>query len=250
MRRLAAITPWLVILAVLAMLAGFGLGTDSAAFAGSLFAAATTFVAILVFEALMRPTIDFQIERPTEVQPSGRAFLRVFVWNRAMLTPLRPFVDRRPALLARAWITFLNEANQPIFKPGHRMRGRWSVTPEPVRAISIRGDEGEPRVALFWDPSATTDTVDIAPGSFQILDVVARAPGQDICFGWHNGIIQRPDPPVDARFELTPGRYHALIRVETGGRRFRYVVRIVNDVPLEHFRQESLDSQPKLPAEL
>ncbi len=244
--RAVFLIPWLAVLAVLTALAAAGVVIDSTAFVGSLFAAGVSVFAIVAFESLMRPSIAFEIEQPTEVQPDGRTFLRVFVRNRPIPKPLRPFMDRRPALLTRAWITFLNENNQPIFRPGHRMRGRWASSPEPVRAVSIQSKEGTAGVALFWDPSVTTDSVDIPPGSFEVLDIVARAPGKDVCFGWHNGIIQRPNPPPDARFDLKAGRYHALVQVETGGRRFRYIVCIVNDVPLEHFRQEPVHPQPSL----
>ena len=83
-----------------------------------------------------------------------------------------------------------------------------------------------------------------------MLDLVMRTPDEDGCRGWHNGIIQRPDPPLDERFELAQGRYHALITVQTGGRAFRYVLRIVNDLPIEHFRLEPIEPQPTLPGDL
>ena len=250
-RRIGAATGWVVAAGVLFGLAGAGVLADAAAFVGSLFAAGASAGVVLLVEALSRASIDFEIEPSPPVMPGGRKFLRVHVWNSRLPRPMSLFFDRRPALLTRAWVTFLTQTNDPVFEKGRRMRGRWSSTPEPVLPLTVTAPStGDPRVVLTWDLTRTTDSVDIPPGSFELLDVVMRVPHDDSCRGWHNGIIQRPNPPPEEQFELPKGRYHALIRVQTGGRSFRYVLRIVNDLSIEHFRLEPIEPQPALPEDL
>ena len=241
---------WLGAVAALSALALAGAVADAAAFVGSLFAAGVSAAALFIVEAQSRPSIWLELE-PWPVDAHDRTFLRVRVWNRRPPRLVSVFLDRRPALLTRAWVTFLTPNNQPVFRQGHRMRGRWSSTPEPVLPMAIsQPDTGRQQVVFAWDPTRTTDSVDIPPGSFQLLDLVMRVRGERNCQGWHNGIIQRPDPPPEEQFQLPEGRYHALITVDTGGRRFRQVVRIVNDVPIEHFRLEPVSPQPVLLEEL
>ena len=205
----------------------------------------------MFIEAERRPRIRTEIETPPTRLTDGRVFLRIFVINEALGWPWRAFMDRRPALMTRAWITFLTERNASFFRPGRRMRGRWSSTPEPIRPLPISpSSAGGPSLALLWDLSITRDHVDIAPGSREILDIVMRAQGEDGCRGWHNGIIQRPDPPEDEQFELPAGRYRALVRVQTAGRTYRALFNTVNDVPIGDFRLEPVRMDSSLPDDL
>jgi hypothetical protein len=240
---------YLTVVAVLVVFAVLGVAGDARAFLGSLFAAALSVSAVFFIEAQLRPHMTVKAEESPPTMPDGRVFLRVVVTNRSLGWPWNRIMDRRPALMTRAWITFLRDNNNtPFFRPGHRMKGRWSVTPEPVRAILIpTSASDELRIASFWDPGVTRDFVDVAPASSEPLDIVMRAPGETGCRGWHNGIIQRPDPPEDERFDLLAGTFRALVRVQTGGQTTRALFQIVNDVPLEHFRLEPLKMDPAIP---
>ena len=206
---------YLLLLAIVLTVAALGIWMDAAAFVGSLFGVIATIGAVLLFEAQLRPrlTISAESKPPDPAGLGGRVFLRLLIRNKSIAWPLNLFVDRRTALLTRAWITFLNEQNQALYRHDHRMRGRWAGTPEP-QAVLLPGN---PPV-VYRDPSRTIDTVDIAPSDTSILDVVMRAPDSDSCFGWHNDIIERPNPPPDVQFTLDRGRFHALVTVRTGGR--------------------------------
>ena len=130
------------------------------------------------------------------------------------------------------------------------MIGRWASTPEPVTPLALlRGGEQHDIVTVI-DLAKTVDTVDIPPGSYDVLDVLVRVQGRDDCWGWHNRTIGRDDAAPEHRFVLQAGRYRALIRAQTAGRQFDYVVRIVNDVPFEDFRLEQVNPQPKVASDL
>jgi hypothetical protein len=223
--------------------AAAGAVLDTTAFFASMFAVLVTAGAVLFTERTLRPQLRIDVEAVRPVLPDGRVFLRLEVENAPTRWPLSIFLDRRPALFTRAWITFLREDGQPVFRPGHRMIGRWSGTPEP-KIIAIRDAEtdGDP-IGYIRDVSGLQDTIDIPPGERATLDLVMRPPDNDECLGWHNGIIGKPVEPErgdDDLFNLRPGRYQAVVEVQTGGRAARAAFRIVNDVPINHFRLESI----------
>lgn len=205
---------------------------------------------VLAIERSRKPKLRFAIERDHPPVLDGRRFLRLHVYNEPISPLLGIFVPRSPALMCRASLMFLHEDNQPVFSRGQRMVGRWSRTPEPVLPFTI--DPKTKQVLLLRDPTRTRDEVDISPGrdSYEILDVVVRAPGSDSCQGWHNGIIQHPDPRPTEVFELLKGRFRVIVTVTTGGEEFSRVFRIVNDVGLEHFRLEDIEQQPKVARDL
>jgi hypothetical protein len=150
-------------------------------------------------------------------------------------------MDRRPANQVRAWITFLTESKDPVFAQERQMIGRWSNTPEPVRPIMISQiPSGAPEMTLLLDLSITRDAVDIGSGASEILDIVMRVPGEDGCRGWHNRMIQNPNPRPEDQFELRQGRYHARVRVDVSGRSFNALFRIVCDVGIGDFRLEPI----------
>src|SRR6266536_2648039 len=232
---------YLIFIAVLGALAYMGVHADPKSFVGSLFAAFLSAVIVFFVEMELRPEISIVQEGTPVVLPDGRRFLRVVVANRALWWPLGLIMDRRPANQVRAWITFLTEANNLVFAPGRQMIGRWSNTPEPVRPMMIsQNPGGAPEVTLLLDLSVTRDAVDIGSGSSEILDIVMRAPGEAGCRGWHNRMIQNPNPGPENRFELPMGRYHAQVRVDVSGRSFNARFRIVCDVGIEDFRLEPL----------
>jgi hypothetical protein len=233
---------YLIIIAILGGLAYFGVRTDPKSFVGSLFAAFVSVAVIVFVEAELRPQISIVQEEEPPVWPNGRKFLRVIVANRALWRPLKLVMDRRPVYQARAWITFLTETNNPVFSPGRVMTGRWSITPEPVRPLSISPSPGgPPAIGFVWDLSATRDAVDIGAGNTEVLDIVMRDPGEDGCRGWHNRMISRPgETPPEDRFDLSKGRYNALVRVDTSGRSTKALFRIVCDVGIEDFRLEPI----------
>src|SRR6266540_1421494 len=201
---------------------------------------------VLLFERQRRPELEFEIEPVAPVQPNGRKFLRVRVRNRALPGFLGPVYDRQPALMTRAGITFLTLDGHPVFTPGRRMRGRWSDTPEPFRPTPVGPDQ----MVLVAEPFAASNSMDIPPGEFEVLDVVMRAPGSEQCVGWSNAyqLAQAgAPPPVGDTFVLDRGRYLVLIQAKTGGRIFPHVLRLVNDVPLPDFRLEEPEQQPRLP---
>lgn len=212
----------------------------------SLFASFIAVVVVLWVERARKPLLDFQIQQDGLTVWDGRKLLTVCIQNKPLINPLLAFfVARHPALMCRAYLTFLHEDNQPVYANGHRMLGRWKRTPDPVVPFPFPLALTSKPVTVR-DPTRTKDEIDIPPGSSEILDVVIRHPSSDNCYGWHNGYIGDPEPHPDDVFELGKGRYHVLIRVRTGGEDFKHVYRIVNDVALDHFRLEDLASQPKL----
>jgi hypothetical protein len=230
-----------VFMATLGALAYIGVQADHKSFVGSLFAAFLSAFIVFFVEMELRPQISIAQEETPPVRADGRKFLRVVVCNRALWWPLKLIMDRRPANQVRAWITFLTESNNPVFAPERQMIGRWANTPEPVRPIMIsQKPGGTPEMTLLLDLSVTRDTVDIGSGASEILDIVMRAPGEEGCRGWHNRMIQNPNPRPEDRFELRMGRYHVRVRVDVSGRRFDALFRIVCDVDIEDFRLERI----------
>jgi hypothetical protein len=232
---------YLIFIAVLGSLAYVGVQADHKSFVGSLFAAFMSVFIVFFVEMELRPQISIVQEEKHPPRPDGRKFLRVIVTNRALWWPLKLIMDRRPANQVRAWITFLTESNDPVFARERQMIGRWSNTPEPVRPIMIsQTPGGNPEMTLLLDLSVTRDAVDIGSGASEILDIVMRAPGEDGCRGWHNRMIQNPNPRPEDQFELPRGRYHARVRVDVSGRSFYALFRIVCDVGIEDFRLEPI----------
>ena len=237
---------YLIAIAILGVLAYFGLQADHKSFVGSLFAAFLSAFAVLFVEMELRPQISIVEEETPPVPPDGRKFLRVIVENRALWWPLKLIMDRRPVYQARAWITFLTESNDPVFAKGRQMIGRWSNTPEPLRPISIsQSPSGTPGISFLRDLSVTRDAVDIGSGASEPLDIVMRAPSEDGCHGWHNRMIQNPNTPPEDQFDLSKGRYRALVRVDASGRSFKALFRIVCDVGIGDFRLEPIRRVPR-----
>jgi len=235
----------IAMIVVLGALAYFGLQADYKSFVGSLFAAFVSAFIVVFVEMELRPQISILEEETPPVLPDGRKFLRVIVENRALWWPLKLIMDRRPVYQARAWITFLTESNDPVFAKGRLMIGRWSNTPEPVRPILIsQGPGGSPQITKLWDLSVTRDAVDIGSGASEPLDIVMRTPNEDGCRGWHNRMIQNPNIQPEDQFELSKGRYRALVRVDTSGRSFKALFRIVCDVGIGDFRLEPIGRLP------
>src|SRR5262249_17344848 len=106
---------YLIFIVVLGALAFIGVQADYRSFVGSLFAAFLSAFLVFFVEMERRPEISIVREPTPAVQPNGRRFLRVIVANRPIWWPLRIIMDRRPANQVRAWITFLTEANNPVF---------------------------------------------------------------------------------------------------------------------------------------
>ena len=236
---------YLIDIVFLGALAYLGWKTDNKSFVGSLFGAFLAVFIVVFFEIELRPQIRIVEEETPFVRPDGSRFLRVIVENRALWWPLNLITDRRPAYQVRAWITFLTESNDPVFAKGRRMIGRWSNTPEPIRPVSIsQGSSGSQQIALLWDLSVTRDAVDIGSGAIEPLDIVMRSPSEDGCRGWHNRMIQNPNIRPEDQFELTNGRYRALVRVDTAGRNFEALFRIVCDVGIGDFRLEPISRLP------
>ena len=231
---------YLIFIAVLGALAYIGVEADYKSFVGSLFAAFLSVFLVFFLEMERRPEISIVQEPTSTVLPDGRRFLRVVIANRAIWSPLRIIMDRRAANQVRAWITFLTEANKPVFAPGRQMIGRWSNTPEPVRPIMIAQNAGgAAQMTFLLDLSVTRDAVDVGSGANEMLDIVMRRPDEAGCRGWHNrGMIQNPNP--EDRFELAADRYHAQVRVDVSRRSFNALFRIVCDVGIEDFRLEPL----------
>lgn len=237
---------YLISIAVLGALAYFGVRADHKSFVGSLFAAFLSASVVIFVEMELRPQVRIVEELTPPVQPNGRKFLRVIVENRALWWPLKLIMDRRPVYQARAWVTFLTETNDPVFGKGRQMIGRWSNTPEPLRPISILpSPSGPPEISFLRDLSVTRDAIDIGSGASEPLDIVMRAPGEDGCRGWHNRMIERPDTPSEDRFEISKGRYRALVRVDASGRSSKALFRIVCDVGIGDFRLEPLRPVPR-----
>jgi hypothetical protein len=236
---------YLLPIVVLGILAYLGVKADSKSFVGSLFAAFLSASVVIFVEGELRPQVRI-VEEANPPVVNGRKFLRVIVENRALWGPLKLVMDRRPVYQARAWITFLTETNDPVFGKGRQMIGRWSNTAEPLRPISVQSTtSGTPGITFLRDLSVTRDAVDIGSGASEPLDIVMRRPDEDGCRGWHNRMIERSDTPSEDQFELSKGRYHALVRVDASGRSFKAVFRIVCDVGIGDFRLEPLRKVPR-----
>jgi len=233
---------YVVFIAILLFLVYIGWQADQKSFVGSLFAAFLSIFIVFFIEMELRPEITIKKETVPPVRADGGKFLRVIVTNRGLWWPLKLIMDRRPANQVRASITFLTESNNPIFAPERQMIGRWSNTSEPVRPIMLSPNpSGNLEMTLLLDLSVTRDAVDIGSGDSEILDIVMRTPGETGCRGWHNRMIQNPNPRPEDQFELRMGRYHARVRVDVAGRSFTALFRIVCDVGIEDFRLESLN---------
>lgn len=203
-------------------------------------------VFVLLVERWRKPHLSFQIE-PLAPYHMGRKFLRVLVHNKPINRLLGVFTTRQPALMCRAYVTFMQEDNTPVFADGRRMAARWSNTPEPVVRQLGNDSQGNPCVINMRDPMRATNFVDIPAGETEPLDVVMRQPGDTTCYGRNNAVIENPQPPPEDWFPLPKGRYHALVRVQTGGEDFRRVFRVVDVLDdIREFRLEDLEPQPNL----
>jgi hypothetical protein len=214
---------------------------------GSLIAVAI----VLGLERQQRPDLCFEIERDARIDDKKRKYLRLRVRNRPLPAILGSAYERQPALMCRAWITFLNEQGLPIFPAGDRMPGRWSDTPEPHNIFPAASGSGPPKHLPAYN--ATVHNVDIAPGDRALLDVVMREQNKDTCVGWSNAQVLAsleeplPLPPGTRTFPIEKGRYFVHVQVQTGGRSFAHIFRLVNDVSQADFRLEEPDQQPRLP---
>jgi hypothetical protein len=217
-------------------------------FALSVMASLVAVMIVMVLERQRRPDLVFEIEPEPPVQPNGRKFLRVRVRNRPLPRVLGLVYERQPALMTRAWITFLHTDGQPVFRPGHRMRGRWADSPEPIRPVPVSTEQ----IIFLGDPFETWHDNDIPPGEFEVLDIVMRPPDSEQCYGWSSEYLlatMGAPEPVGVTFALDRGRYLVLVHAQAGGRSFRHVFRLVNDVrALSDFRLAEPDRQPSLPA--
>jgi hypothetical protein len=208
----------------------------------NLIASAIAVIIVLWIERSKRPKIEFEIEPDALILENDnikRKFLRLRVHNRSMHPLLDFFYTRSPALSCRVSIVYLRDNNALVFRPGHRQIGRWSTTPEPV--LTVMTPSG---IAHVRDLSQTRDTMDIPPGTFELLDVVMRTSVNEHCIGWHNRIIANREPSDDDTFTLEKGVYRVVVTLRTDGRDYIRVFRIVNDVGFQHFRLEELPTQP------
>lgn len=237
---LFTIISYLILISLLGGLLYFG-SADQKAFSSMLFGAAFTASVAFFIERQLRPKIRITEEKTPHIMADGRTFLRVIVENKALWWPLKCIMDRRSAQHVRAWITFLTENDDLIFRKGRRMIGRWSKTPEPIRPISVSViSSGNQSVNWLWDLSVTIDAIDIASGAGEPLDIVMRRPSENGCRGWHNYMIQNPAVPPMQRFDLQEGRYRVLVQIDVSGRIVEARFRIVCNVGIEDFRLEPL----------
>lgn len=204
------------------------------------------FTGILIFFVGISDAFNLPWREETPpVLPDSRKFLRVIVINHALWWPLRLIMDRRSANQVRARITFHTESNDPVFTPGRQMTGRWANTPEPVRPIGISQNPGQNpgqslKIISLFDHSITREAVDIGSGSSQILDIVMRAPTEDGCRGWHNLIINNPNPIPEYEFNLPQERHRAQVRIDVSGRSIDALFLIVCDIGINDFRLEPI----------
>ena len=196
---------------------------------------------VLWIERQRRPNIFMKVGEPgriTVADPLKRppaSWLNVEVHNRSIPSWLRWVYDGEPALSCRAWITFHHLDGHRVFN--REMYVRWSETPEPrVRFTPIEDGKVARLVGV-------QDTVDIPPGEYTNLDVVFRVDGEDACYGWNNeSYLHNWRHPS---WQLDKGRFIAKVRVKTGGREFVDAFMIVNDVPYQDFRLETIDNNLK-----
>jgi hypothetical protein len=80
------------------------------------------------------------------------------------------------------------------------MEGRWTDTPEPVLTI-VRDADGKPIAGVVPE---LRQTVNVAPGEGELLDIAIRIDDEPDCYGWSNQSYLSTPPWRDPNWQLKP----------------------------------------------
>jgi hypothetical protein len=153
----------------------------------------------IVIESLRRPSLRLEGAEPIEFKGAPGApdavvrSLRVKLTNRPLV-----LMQREPAVQCRAAISFHYLDRQDIF--GRSMEGRWTDTPEPVLTI-VRDADGKPIAGVVPE---LRQTVNVAPGEGELLDIAIRIDDEPDCYGWSNQSYLSTPPWRDPNWQLKP----------------------------------------------
>ncbi len=205
------------------------------AFLGWFFGGITTILIAIWVERLRSPVLKFSIEEPLTLAPTS-AFsnpwrsLRVKVSNER-LPSWANWLVRLPAQQCRAEIAFLRLDATPLFeKP---TTGRWTGTQEPLVAF-LSNDKGE-TIPVLTNPQMLTPALDVYPDDSELLDIVVRVEGEDLCYCWNDETYFYHDWRNPHRV-LGHGLYLVEVTISSSGRKRRGQFRLSNDGPFTAFR--------------
>jgi len=207
----------------------------------SLLASIIGVLTVLWIDRQRRPRLRMTVGIPGTIDKADplkrpvTTFLHVRVENQKTNFPVSLFYDAEMALSCAAWLTFHHLDGHRVFD--REIVARWTETPEP----SFRPITHDGKVAVML--SGVKNSVDIPTGEYANLDVAVRMLGERECYGWNNESYlhnwRHPD------WKLKRGRYLVNVRVRSGGREFKDVFLLVNDVPHRDFRLEQASAQYK-----
>jgi len=207
---------------------------------GIIFGGILTILVAVWVEWLRRPKLKLSIEPPIDIMINpgnlNSRSLRVLASN-ASLSRFLFFMVRSPALQCRATITFHRHADgQDIF--GKPMAARWAGALQP-NSIPIVDNAGNV-VSRILDPEriGVGSRMDIYPGEFEPLDIVARIENDPECYGWNNETYFTQPFGRNQNWKLAADRFLARVTITSSGQKCIGVFRLINDVPRNVFRLE------------
>jgi hypothetical protein len=223
-------------------------------FIGVLLGAVVSILVTIWVENLRRPRLRISIEHPVDTAlgsvvggatPLPFRSLRVGVSNEA-LSRVAGWMVRAPALQCRGTITFHHLTDgRNIF--GTAMAARWASGPQPssVPIVSLASKQVE--YLMFDDQRLGAGSAyDIYPGDSESLDVVVRFNTDQDCYGWNNEtyFLQPPaQPGRNPKWQLGHDRFLVKIVIRSSGQTRVDVFELINDVPINSFRLETVTSE-------
>lgn len=117
------------------------------------------------------------------------------------------------------------------------MAGRWAGTPEPT-AIPVIGTNGVEFQIIDYARLTTDSRIDIQPGEGTALDIAAKFDDEPECYGWSNEAYFVRTPWRNPSWKLDKGRYRVRAVVISGGHKYSFEARLINDVSRTDFRLE------------
>jgi hypothetical protein len=130
------------------------------------------------------------------------------------------------------------------------MVGRWASGPQPTSIPAINPTTGQ--IAFYInDPDKLSggSTIDIYPGETEPLDIAARFPDDQFCYGWNNETYFLPPPAQFGRnpnWQLDHDRFLVKIVITSSGQKCEGVFQLINDVPDTAFRLEEATKADRL----
>jgi len=190
------------------------------------------FSGALVLERNRKPRLSLKI-LPALDHKNPTAFRTVAV----VLRNAKPgcftawFTHREAAVGASAQIRFLCEDGREYLSKA--IPGRWAGSPQPPE-VALANGLVTPYALL------TLGYKEIFPGNDEQIDIAARFPGEDQCYGFTNLSYFQNPWGKHQDFKLEKGRYIVEVQVShTGGTLTRRFL-LRNDVPHSEFKLEEV----------